>query len=172
MKRIVSPAVLLANRLQFSQKFLLLFIIFAVPLLVALSSLYQSLKLETQRALVAADGKQLVLAIKPIALNMAKHRGVTSQSLNGAPGKRPVLLKLEATIDGLFAEYQRTLGLYPEFDARVLGAEQLERRWQGLKTVNATRNAGMNFQEHSDLYCLCFAIGGAHYRRFWSATDR
>jgi len=150
MNSLLNPAMLLANCLSFTQKFSLLFLLFLVPLLLVLGQLYGDATVTIVHSEQANRGQQLILALKPIAINMAKHRGNSSQHLNGAEGKTAVIERLEGELDDAFKRYARTLQQL-RFNTPKLGLANIEGQWKRLILSNASSDPKVNFQAHSEL---------------------
>lgn len=149
MTNVFLPAVAIANRMSFTAKLLSVVLIFLLPYLLVLTLGLQESRQQIHRVDWQMQGLGLVMELKPLALDVAKHRGNMAQFLAGAADRESSILGLESKIDGDLANlYKKSKSL--TYNPEVL--EQLASQWQQLKLSN-TRSAiaSKNFQNHSDL---------------------
>ncbi len=149
MDVVFKPAIIIANRLQFSQKFTLLFVLFLVPLLAALGNIYQEATRSIEQLERAMVGQELILTLKPIAINMAKHRGLSNQYFSGDLSKAKQLAQLQDTLDQQFDEYRWRLEKVTEFSTASLVGASIQKQWHALHLKRAPSGPVMNFQLHS-----------------------
>ena len=149
MNALIKPAVHFAGRLQFSHKFLLVFAIFTLPMAVALWSIIDDSLAVLHKAERSQAGQQLILALKPIAITMAKHRGNSSQYLNGASGKEETIEQLENQLQQLFSTYQHKLHAIDLFVTSDLAINDIRQQWQLLLLSTATTDVDANFAAHT-----------------------
>ena len=97
MSNLLKPAIAMANKMSFTAKLFLAVLIFLVPFVLILTvqlldSWQEILKIEKQQ-----NGLELIVKLKPIALDVAKHRGNMAQYLSGAVEKESAILAIEKT---------------------------------------------------------------------------
>lgn len=148
MESLFKPAVSVANRMSFSSKLTFVVLIFLLPFLLLLI-----LQLtEHQRGVTAAEnierGVSLALDIKPIALELAKHRGTVSQYLNGATEKEGAVRTIEKDID---QKFQRLLERLKLFEGLEAGVNRIVQSWESLKLGGSSMGADASFVAHTEL---------------------
>ena len=99
MGGLLVPAVAIANKMSFTAKLFIAVLIFLVPFIVMLNvNLFESWadikKIERQQ-----DGFEIIVQLKPMALDVAKHRGNMAQYLAGASDKESAILAIEKSFD-------------------------------------------------------------------------
>ncbi len=142
------PAIAIANRLQFSQKFALLFILFLVPLLAALGSIYQDATRSIKQLERSMEGQELILLLKPIAINMARHRGLSNQYFSGDIDKKSQIETLQDTLDDQILNYRQRLAKVTTFSIHSLRGDNIKNQWHALHLKRAPRGPVMNFHLH------------------------
>jgi methyl-accepting chemotaxis protein len=149
MSGFFAPAISIANRMSFTAKLLSVVLIFLVPYLLLLvievvQSNHQIGRIESQ-----TKGVALVMKLKPMALEVAKHRGNMAQFLSGSTDKEAAIQAIEAKVDEAVGEISR---LSKNHDYKLEGFDQLTAQWQELKVArNRSTAASRSFQSHSDL---------------------
>jgi len=149
MGGLLYPAVVLANKMSFTAKLFIAVLIFLVPFIVLLNiNLFDSWadikKIQRQQ-----DGLKIILQLKPMTLDVAKHRGNMAQYLSGATDKESTLLTLEKSFDENLDTLKQIATSY-EYDLANLN--EMVAQWQALKLAqNKSALGAKNFQDHSDL---------------------
>ena len=149
MSAFLEPAIKIANRMSFNLKLLLAVLIFLVPFLILLfitvfNSWNEILKIEKQQ-----KGLALVVQLKPIALEVAKHRGNMAQYLAGVKEKEVTILGIEKTLDEKIEDLKK---LSAANHYEITNVNDLLARWQQLRLNNNKAAVGpVNFQAHSEL---------------------
>lgn len=152
MSGFFTPATAIANRMSFTAKLLSVVLIFLVPYLFLLLTGVTQSNREIQRIEVQTQGLELVMKLKPMALEIAKHRGNMAQFLSGATDKEAAISGIESKVDGAISD-MTTLAKNANYKLAEL--EQISVQWQQLKlTNNRTAVVSKNFQSHSDLVSL------------------
>ncbi len=148
MSTLLQPAISLANRMSFSAKLLCVVLIFLLPFAwLLMKHLYQH-KQSIEAALQVEEGVQLALKIKPIALEIAKHRGTMAQYLGGAKDKADALRTIEANLD---QQLQALNAGIKGLDKVVSGFASISREWQSLKLASIGTDPGKSFVAHTSL---------------------
>lgn len=148
MSTLLQPAISLANRMSFSAKLLCVVLIFLVPFAwLLMKQLYQH-----KQAIYAAEqveqGVALNLLIKPLALELAKHRGTMAQYLGGAKEKADSLRTIESTVDQQLQQIQSGLGSMEKVAAEF---STIQQRWQQLKLASIGTDPVNSFVSHTNL---------------------
>jgi methyl-accepting chemotaxis protein len=152
MSGLLTPAVALANRMSFTAKLFSVVLIFLLPYLFLLVMNVMRSQGEIHRIDQQTKGLELVMRLKPVALEVAKHRGNMAQFLSGATDKEATILAIEAKVDDALSalEIQAKNSGYALRELEQLGAQ-----WQQLKLVNNRSTAlSKSFQQHSDTVSL------------------
>ncbi|MFC3116902.1 methyl-accepting chemotaxis protein [Cellvibrio fontiphilus] len=148
MSSLFAPAVKLANTMSFSNKLLTIVLIFLVPFLWLLHLQWS----QSSRVLVSAErtqtGVDLILAVKPIALGFAQHRGLMAQYLSGANDKAAALQALEQSLDQNLAGIIKRINETTEFKTELGNIEQA---WRSLKLSSIEKDAAKSFTAHTGL---------------------
>ena len=119
------PFVGLMNRLRYAQKFLLITVLFLIPISLMLFQLvkHYDADLETFRA--EQEGAALIREAKPLLVQLQQHRGLANGWLNGDDAAQPQLEAVEAGIAETIAAVDSRI-----FDGRTVAEDE---RWSGLK---------------------------------------
>ncbi|TQV85151.1 methyl-accepting chemotaxis protein [Exilibacterium tricleocarpae] len=151
MRKLLNPAIFIANQLPFSQKFLTIFMLFLVPLAITFGKVYWDATVAINKAEQGKAAEELILALKPIATTMAKHRGNSSQYLNGLSGKAAVIRELEAQLQKLFSDYEAEREKITSFSTERLTIDPIRQAWKPLQLAQAPREPDVNFRAHTDV---------------------
>lgn len=149
MSGFLLPAVAVANRMSFTVKLFIAVLIFLVPFLLVLSINLLDSWSEIRKVERQQEGLLFVVKLKPMALDVAKHRGNMAQYLSGATEKENTILALEKTFDEEI-ENLKKLAAVSHYD--IANLNDVVAQWQQLKLINnKTATGGKNFQAHSEL---------------------
>lgn len=135
--------------MSFTVKLFLAVIVFLIPFLITLivhvhDSWVEIKKIERQQI-----GLELVIKLKPLALDIARHRGNMAQYLAGVTEKENTLLAIEKTLDD---ELDAVKKLASDDHYEITNFNELTAQWQELKlSNNKSAQSAKNFQSHSDL---------------------
>lgn len=151
MSSLFTPAVQLANKMSFSSKLLAIILIFLLPFIWLLAKqLYNH-----NRAIYAAEqvhqGVDLTLKIKPIALEIAKHRGTMAQYLSGAADKADSLRAIESVTDQQMQQVINELG---SLDKIATEFRAIQQQWHTLKLASIGADPAASFNRHTELIKL------------------
>ncbi|MES2826233.1 MAG: methyl-accepting chemotaxis protein [Pseudomonadota bacterium] len=149
MSLFISPAVAIANRMSFSAKLSTMVLIFLIPLLVVLGINVASANKKIQSVDHELKGMDFILKLKPLALEVAKHRGNMAQHLAGAVGKDQIIKTIELAIDDqlLMINHLAEKHSYSLSDLADIGV-----KWKKLKISDSNNtNALESFAKHSTL---------------------
>jgi methyl-accepting chemotaxis protein len=155
MSRLLLPAIAVANKMSFTVKLFLAVLIFLVPFLWVLSVQVLDSWSEIRKIERQEEGLSFVVQLKPVAINIAKHRGNMAQYLLGATEKESTIAGIEKTID---EEIESIKKLATVHHYEMSNFNDLVLQWQQLKLIsNKSVMGGKNFQMHSDL------VDGVHH---------
>lgn len=148
MSNLLLPAIHFANRMSFSAKLLCVVLIFLLPFIWLLAKQLYSHSTAIYYAEQVEQGVEIVLKVKPIALDIAKHRGTMAQYLSGASDKAESLRALEANID---QQLQVLLAELGSLDAIANEFSAIQKEWQTLKLAVIGTDPARSFTLHTEL---------------------
>ncbi len=151
MNVLFAPGVALIDRLRFSQKFTLIFIIMLIPLVLIGYLLIAEIEVKNRAWETEATGLEYVAGIRPLLQLIPEHRLFADVYLGGATNFGPRLQDKADVINTAFAQLQVV-------DERIGGTlqtdntlAQLRQQWQVLASGMATMTADKSDQAHADL---------------------
>ncbi|MCI3919657.1 methyl-accepting chemotaxis protein [Paenibacillus sp. TRM 82003] len=151
MKSLLAPFVFLVSRLRYAQKFLLLSVLFLMPLAFLLSIWLRDVGDEISFTEQEITGVEFVQVILPLALEFQQHRGLANGMLNGdisasekLQEKAEDIAATIARIDELQVSDFHGLHTHLEWD-------QLKAEWLDLRERVPALTADDSFERHSAL---------------------
>lgn len=148
MSHVLQPAISLADRMSFSSKLLCVVLIFLLPFLWLLVMQISDHRQKIQAAEQVEQGVALTLRIKPVALELAKHRGTMAQYLGGAKDKADTLRIIESELDQRLQQLIKDLYF---LDKVTREFSRLEQQWQSLKVATIAADPAKSFVQHTAL---------------------
>lgn len=153
MRQIFRPAIRLMNQLNYPQKFLLISLLFVLPLIVVLTLLLGTLNEDIRSARKELDGIQYLRPLRTVLQATIEQQFLAERYLNGEPDAEPVLIMKNA-------ELKASLGALSEVDA-VLG-KNLQTSVQYASLQNQAERL------HAQLLLRLVADSNAAHARFIS----
>ncbi len=145
------PAERIMGRLRYAQKFILVFILFMVPLLVSGYLLVKEIGTDVDSLESEHRGILYIGALRNLLEHVPQHRGMTYAFLNGDTNFRQKAIDKSKQVEKDFIaleKQQRELGSVlktgPKFEA-------LKQSWQQLRSHVKQMSAEESFREHSKL---------------------
>lgn len=158
MKILFKPAIHLLSRLKYSSKFLIIFIIFIIPLILVLSF---SLNETNQKVNILNEqktGVELCKKITPLIMYLPQHRGLSSTYLGGQTDVKERIDELQVNIeksivdlDNISAKYDKKLDINSDW-------QKIKTTWLTLKNENLTLMQSDSFQKHTALIADVIAL--------------
>lgn len=148
MSSLFRPAIQLANKMSFSSKLLTVVLIFLLPFIWLLINQWQQNSHIVDKAARLEAGIELVLKVKPLALGLAKHRGIMAQYLAGAQEKNSELRRVEMELDAQFQLVLTAVDELPEFDNNFSAIKDKARL---LNVDSIDKNPAKSFVAHTEL---------------------
>lgn len=159
MDALLAPGIALINRLRYPMKFLLIFVVMLIPMIVIGVLLIS----EIEKKVDALDAEHIGLSyfsgIRPLIQHIPQHRGMSGAFLNGAVAFREKMLSKETAIDGMFdklVEVDKDLGEFLQTGDEVT---QLRREWEQLKGGVFGMTPKQSFHAHTDLIAGIIDLG-------------
>ncbi len=155
---LLSPVIRILNRLRFSHKFILISMMFLLPILVMSAELVleHNLKIQT------IQNRQLALnyldALRPLSEQIAQTRGMTNAFLNGKLKLESKIMDKRSSVDGklgLLIEIDSRLGITYETGSRVA---QIKNTWGELKRTAFVNEPATTFAEYTRLINSILAL--------------
>ena len=149
MGDLLYPAVVLANKMSFTAKLFIAVLIFLVPFIVLLNITLFDSWADIQKIERQQNGLEIIVRLKPMALDVAKHRGNMAQYLSGATDTENTIVTIEDTFNENLDALKKIANQH-DYDLATL--DEMITQWQELKLVNNKSALGpKNFQAHSEL---------------------
>jgi methyl-accepting chemotaxis protein len=123
--RILFPAVKVMNRLKFSQKFLVIFLLFIIPLVSVLGFLLVDYQKQRQFTEKEMAGIEYNVKVFHLAQNIQKHRGIMSNLIGGK--------KVEEQLKEKEAEMQQDIKAVDALDDKYVELLQSTENWRHAK---------------------------------------
>ena len=148
---IFRPAAALTGRLSYQNKFLAIFLIFAIPVGLLTGILFNKLYQDIAITQMKRQGIVYMQAVRPLLEHVPQHRGMTNAFLNGKPEFREKIMAKRQKVDSLFAALE-------EVDASIgapFGSSEkfapIRREWESIKSESFEQPAAEVFARHSQL---------------------
>lgn len=148
---ILRPAERIMGRLRYAQKFILILILFMVPLLLFSYMLVTEINSNIDAMKNEHSGVLYIGALRNLLEHVPQHRGMTYAYLKGDTSFKQKAIDKEKQVEKDFA----TLGKREQKLGGVLGTRQkfvtLKQNWLRLRSRNMQLSAGESFKAHSKL---------------------
>lgn len=146
---IFRPAAAFTGRLSYQTKFLVLLLIFAIPIGLLTSVLFKQLYHDIAITQKEREGIVYMQAVRPLLEHMPQHRGMTNAFLNGRTEFREKILVKRQQIDAFFAALAEVdAGVGQQFGATEKLAS-IRQAWESIKSVSFEQPAPEVFARHS-----------------------
>ncbi|MBX3086725.1 MAG: response regulator [Anaerolineae bacterium] len=151
MKRLLSPAVALMNRLKYPQKFMLVGLLLILPLIVVL---YQFL-VQIQKDIDFADnerkGLQYNSPLVALVQTVQEHRSLTNAYLNGDTTRKDDITAREKEIANEITAVDAVDKMLGKGLRTTSAWEAIKAKWNTLENDGLTLTASVNYAQHSTL---------------------
>src|SRR5262245_21276000 len=153
------------KRLRIWQKFTLIAVAFAIPIVV----LAYFLMIETQKVIdfsrAEVDGLSYLAPLRKLVADVSLHRDLSMAVLVGDQSFKEQLAKNEVLIEADFKAAEGEDAKYAEQFGRTDQLKELKQLWQSLRANMATFNAAENLKQHGILIKaatrLTYEVGNA-----------
>jgi methyl-accepting chemotaxis protein len=163
MNMLLSPATLLMNRLKYSQKILLISVIFITPLLITLYLLVSEMNTDIAIAEKERLGVEFIKPLRQVVEHLPQHRGMSNIYLNGASEfKQKILTKRQqlatdfSAVDAVDARLGTILKTTQSWNT-------IKSKWQALEASTFNLTASESFARHTalinDILALLVYVG-------------
>lgn len=149
-EKLLLPFTAMMRRSKYKQKFMIISLLFIVPLMYLASAWFYDKQEDVQHLKDELAGIEQLTQIWPLALQVQQHRGLANGYLNGNTESKSQLEAKSAEITGALADVEREFNQkdYPDSYNRwtqVIGA------WQELSSKYETMEAPQSFAAHSQI---------------------
>ena len=151
MKRLLSPAVALMNRLKYPQKFMLVGLLLILPLIMVLFQFLVQIQKDIDFADNERKGLQYSTPLVALLQTVQQHRSLTNTYLNGDTTRKDDIVTLEKEITTEIAAVDvvdRSLG----DDLRTTSAwAAIKAKWDALQSDGLNLTASVSYDRHQSL---------------------
>ena len=153
LEGLFSPAEGIMNRLRFPKKFVLISLVFSIPIF-ALSYLYLSVLTDEIEFIEKEKiGVEYVITMRSLVEYIPKHRGMTNAYLNGNESFKPKIMDVRMIIDASPKQLKKIDDQYGETIGSRTDAEHLPenfiKAWEDLKSRSFSGEMESIFAEHT-----------------------
>jgi len=151
MNALFAPAKAAMGRLHYLHKFVLIFVIFLIPLGILSSILFRSITQDVQFLEQERRGVEYIGVLRPLLEKIPQHRGMTNAYLNGDDSFKDKIGAIRSDIDRSFIALKK-------LDDKLGGAlrtggkvRALKRQWRHLEDNALKMQSAESFAAHSVL---------------------
>ena len=159
MLLIFNPAIQVLNRLKFTAKFSLVFVLFLVPVIYVAYATIDRLNQKITQAEKEKHGVEFLVAIRPIYITMAQVRGMTNAFLNGKTSVEGDIRTKREALQGYFKKLQAVDKKYSQELKTSTQVNDLLDLWTQLQTNTFSMSAGNAFDQNTLLIEKTLALG-------------
>lgn len=146
-----SPAVALLKKMKFPQKFILISLIFIIPLAyISISSILDRSQ-DIKHMNTARTGLEYIATLRPLAEHIAQTRGMTNAYLNGNTDIESKILQKRQRVDDEFKILTEKDEKFGRFFKTGNAVSTLHDRWKQLKVNAFTDTAPNVFSNYTNL---------------------
>lgn len=145
MNVILKPFELLMNRLKYPRKFLLIFLLFFVPIVGSLSLIIYNIHNDMKNAEQEKQGLAITLKLQALMQNIQQHRGLSAGFLGGNDAMNKDMKEKQAQIQKALANVEHTLSENSETWTKI------KTDWTELVEKVENLNSAESFQQHTAL---------------------
>ncbi len=151
MNSLLLPAIKLFDRFHFRSKFIIIMMVFLIPMLLIGYLLSSELLQKIATTQLERQGFEYVAPLRQLVEHTAQHRGMTNAYLNG---DKSFLPKIEAKVRQVNDDFA-ALNSVDRRLGKILGTanyvDTLTRQWQQLARSSRTMRAKESFASHTEL---------------------
>ncbi len=150
---LIKPVKSIMGKLTFLQKFLVIFVVFAVPTAVMVTTIFNGLNKKNDLLVQERTGLAYIKVLRPLLQHMPQHRGMTNGYLNGNEGFREKILAKRTAIDKYLVDAESLDKRIGE-DLQTAGKlAPIIQSWHSIKenSLDQKDKAPQVFKQHSDM---------------------
>ncbi len=154
---LLTPAVHLMGRLSYLQKFALISVLFLLPLMGLFGYTVMNLHKDVLIAQNEGRGVQLLMKLRPLIENVAKHRGMSNALLNGDQSFSEKVANQKEIVDSHFQAMMQQKDIWQDLNL-LQEATEVADRWSEARDIDAVP-PDQGFQRHSDIISQLIQLG-------------
>lgn len=151
MKTFFKPGIFILDKLSFSKKFMLLFIV----VVVTFSYLLLDIVMQTNEQITTVEneliGIDLIEEIYPVLKFTQQHRGLTSNLLSGDTTAAPKREEAGKNVDAAFNALLNDAKKYPSYKEIETKVVSVQNQWNEVQSTSANKTVPESFKLHSEL---------------------
>lgn len=151
MNKFFIPAVRLMNRFKYSQKFLVISLLFLIMIAGLTSLLLSTLNQQIDLSKTELQGIHYIKPTMTLLIDVQKHRGLSYGYLNGAKSLKSQLLKIEVQIDKDIKNLENKDKQYGSTFKTTKLLSDIKNQWSQIKADSLTLSPLENFKKHTVL---------------------
>ncbi len=151
MKNLFKPGIVILDKLTFSKKFMLLFIIIILTFSYLLLDIVQQTNNRIATIKKEATGIDLIEEVYPVVKFMQQHRGLTVNLLSGDASAAPKREDAGKNVNDSFAVLLKEVENYPSYTEIESNINTLNEDWKQVQSTSANGTSKEAFALHSDL---------------------
>lgn len=151
MKALLAPGIRLFGRLRYTTKFLVISLIFTVPLLILSGALISNLSKDIRFLESEQNGVQYIMSLRQLIQHIPQHRGMTNAYLNGKTDLKNKILVKRSVIN---KKFQATLAIDSELSEALKTGNKLkllQEKWIQTRDTSMNMPATKAFTTHTEL---------------------
>ncbi len=156
LKKIFSPSVFLMSRFRYPQKFLIISIFFAIPIVLGTYFFVTKINEEIRTIHFEQNGLTYITPVQKLLKDIQQHRGLTSIYLGGNATVVQALASKRSEVDQDFLELERIdieAGKFLRIKSEPSRIRDMKNEWINIKQAfdNNTLTLESSFRIHTDL---------------------
>ncbi|MFC4322899.1 methyl-accepting chemotaxis protein [Litchfieldia salsa] len=158
MKFLFRPATILLNRLTFSKKFLLLFVIIFLTISVLASNIVIKVNDDLSFTKKEVEGIEILKEIYPLIQLTQQHRGLTVNVLSGDHSAKSTLTKVREEINGKLESLKSTLDNQEDMKRVNENFKQILSTWENTQNKTLSMEIPESIAHHNELIGIMFQV--------------
>ena len=150
LNKVWGPFTFIISRLKYAQKFILISVLFMIPILLSLYNLISSKQEEIKKLESEIAGVEQVAELMPLMLQIQQHRGLVNGYLNGNDAAKPSIEAKQQEIHEMIEQTEANFdkqGLPKTYEQWISVKED----WETIRRSYESLAASDSFDRHSQL---------------------
>ncbi|WP_017754247.1 methyl-accepting chemotaxis protein [Calidifontibacillus oryziterrae] len=161
MNFILSPFVAIMNRLKYFQKFLLIFLLFTVPIISSLALIVYNIHNDINFAKSEQIGLEGNMKLQALVQNVQQHRGLSAGFLGGNKGNKEKMAEKQEQIQSNIEAIEQYLTSNQEVTLHSDDWKIIRANWDSLRNEVETLTAPQSFDRHTNLIATVLTLASA-----------
>lgn len=151
MKIIFKPIISLLNKLNYFKKFLLILLLFIIPLLTGASFFLKDINKDINLTKKQRIGVELSQKTSGLIMYIPQHRGMSSTYLGGRTDVKDRIDEIESNTNKIIEELEILLKKYKDVASLEDDWNPIKEEWLKLKEENLSLSQSLSFEKHTVL---------------------